>query len=73
MKLNTLEMLQVKGAEGTAVAANGETVSFQCSCGCCYAGQPGGSSVDDNMNANRAGHLNTKCDAVAWTDIRAIQ
>jgi hypothetical protein len=73
LKLNTLEMYQVRGADGTTVAANGQTVSFQCSCGCCYAGQQGGSSVDANMNANHASRLNAKCEAVAWTNVNAIQ
>ncbi|MDR1345832.1 MAG: hypothetical protein LBK03_03920 [Bacteroidales bacterium] len=73
IKLNALEMFQVRGADGTTVITSGQTVSYQCSCGCCYAGQKGGSSVNDNMNANHAGRLNSTCQAVAWTSVRAIQ
>jgi hypothetical protein len=38
-------------------------VSPNCGCLCCYAGQPGGSSSDDNCNANLAHGLHSyPCD-----------
>jgi len=32
-----------------------------CCCGCCYSGQPGGSSIDSNYNANYGSSSSCSC------------
>ena len=55
MKLNALEKQNLSNKEMNKVRGG----AGDCCCGCNYAGQPGGSSIAANGNANDAGDKNS--------------
>lgn len=57
LKLDVLEQNQLKNQEMNALQGGGK---LTCSCGCKYAGQGDGSSVESNMSANAAGGLDSE-------------
>ena len=70
LKLNTLQAYSLKEREMKNIAGGDCTYTLNCGCGCIYAGQPGGSSVEDNKNANDLRGIYTRgCDEGTHTQV----
>ena len=67
LKLNKLEKKQLQNVRGglngtvwySGTYVNGQLTEIKCTCGCYYANS-GGSSINDNYNANDKGGLTTR-------------
>ncbi|MDR1056642.1 MAG: TIGR04149 family rSAM-modified RiPP [Prevotellaceae bacterium] len=61
MKLNALESQSLNNKEMNAV--RGGDAKVKCTCACCYAGQPGGSSTNANSAANAKDGKKSPCES----------
>lgn len=60
LKLNKLKLNQLSAKQLNAITGGEEPP--RCTCGCCYAGSGGSSSVDNAIANNEGGLFSPNCD-----------